>query len=758
MTHTIDVSSHDAGGPVASAPPVPAVSIVVPTRNEAGNVSRLVSLLGDAMPEQGFELIFVDDSDDGTDAVVEAEIAARPHQSIHLIHRTGEDRAGGLGSAVVAGMRIAHAKWLCVMDADLQHPPDLVPELLARAAGGDVDIVIASRFCDSGTADEFGRARRILSRGSTLVAEGLFGRQLRDVSDPMSGFFMVRRAAIEIGDLRPHGFKILLEILVRSHGLRVAEVPFSFGVRYSGDSKASAAEGARYLRHIWRLRFKDVSTRFGRFGIVGLSGLVVNTLLLALLTNVLGTWYVAGAILATQGSSLWNFALTDRWVFRSGDRRMSGPRRLASFLAMNNAALLLRIPILLVLVSGVGVDHLAGNVVSLLVLTVARFGIADSWIWAPAGPIPTFNYDIHGIVTVASEGRLPELERFRVDADLPDPTIRVRIGRIAGRGTGATELESGDTRVHFVERFGNLGFGAQIDLGERVEVLATPLLRRSPHVLYTNIVEPVLRWAFVERGHALVHAACMAHGDDAFLITARTDTGKTTTALKTLDNLPYAFMSDDLTLLCPDGRALTYPKPLTISRHTLSAVKRPRLTRKQRMGLVIQSRLHSKSGRLFGLIIARTGLPAATINALVQMIVPPPKFHVDSLVPGVEVASEANVAALVVIQREGIEGSEALERAEALDILLANCEDAYGFPPYPVIESWLHSRDGNDLKAIERSIITRALSDAPGTLLRSFDRNWYEMFPSIVDRAIEARRSPAGGAAVLRPLGRAATS
>ena len=172
-------------------------------------------------------------------------------------------------------------------------------------------------------------------------------------------------------------------------------------------------------------------------------------------------------------------------------------------------------------------------------------------------------------------------------------------------------------------------------------------------MLYTNVVEPILRWTFAERGYALVHAACLADGEDAFLITARTDTGKTTTSLKMLDSTPFSFLSDDLTLVTPDGRVLTYPKPLTISRHTLEAVKTPLLSRRERLGLVVQSRLHSRSGRRFALVLAKTHLPAATINAIVQLLVPPPKYHVERLVPGVEVAVEARLAGMVVIERGG---------------------------------------------------------------------------------------------------------
>ena len=115
-------------------------------------------------------------------------------------------------------------------------------------------------------------------------------------------------------------------------------------------------------------------------------------------------------------------------------------------------------------------------------------------------------------------------------------------------------------------------------------------------MLYTNVVEPILRWTFASKGYALVHAACFADGDSAFMVTARTDTGKTTTTLKLLDHYPYSFLSDDLTIVCPDGRVLAYPKPLTISRHTVHAVKTPLLSRRERVKLIPQSRLHSRIG------------------------------------------------------------------------------------------------------------------------------------------------------------------
>jgi putative flippase GtrA len=570
---------------------------------------------------------------------------------------------------------------------------------------------------------------------------------------------MVRREAIDLDALRPQGFKILLEILVRNPGLNVGEVPFTFAERHAGDSKASLREGINYLTQLWRLRLGAFTARVGRFGLVGATGLIVNTAILAALAELAGMNYLLAAVIATQGSTVWNFCLTELWVFGDRHHARSGGRRVAMFFAVNNVALALRAPLLVALTAGIGIHYAVSNVLSLLAVFVARFTVADVWIWGKAKDLASaelarHNYDIHGLISVASDGRLPELERFRIAEQLTDPTIRVRIGSVsrkAGRmplGTAAAAaaangngggpaldaaVAAAASRITYVEGRAGLGFGADIEITDgHIAVTASPLLKRSPHVLYTNVVEPILRWTFAERGYALVHAACMAHDGKAFLITARTDTGKTTTCLKTLDMKPYAFMSDDLTLLSPDGRVLTYPKPLTISRHTLQAVKTPLLSMRQRLTLFYQSRLHSRSGRRFAMLIAKTHMPAATINALVQLMVPPPKYQVDKLIPHVEIAPEAKVAGLMIIQRGG-EGNVELEMADALDILLENCEDAYGFPPYAEIEGFLHSRNGSDLRAEERAIIASALEGAPATVLKSETMDWHRRVATIVD-------------------------
>src|SRR5215210_6584887 len=168
----------------------PIVSVIVPTRNESGNVGPLVALLDGVLAQHDLEIIVVDDSDDGTDAVVRKLLPA-DNRDIVLIHREREQRTGGLGGAVVAGLRAARAPWACVMDADLQHPPELVPRLLDRAAQTHANLVVASRHSDQGAADGFSPARASLSQASTTAARLMFPARLHGVSDPMSGFFLV---------------------------------------------------------------------------------------------------------------------------------------------------------------------------------------------------------------------------------------------------------------------------------------------------------------------------------------------------------------------------------------------------------------------------------------------------------------------------------------------------------------------------------------------------------------------------------------
>jgi dolichol-phosphate mannosyltransferase len=356
------------------------LSIIIPTRNEAGNIAQLLRRLEPVVSTRSVEIIFVDDSTDDTPQTIN-DAAITYIRPIRLIHRLPEQRVGGLGGAVVEGMRAARGHWMIVMDGDLQHPPELIPHLLQQALDRSSDLVVASRYCEDGSASSFSLTRSLLSKSSTWAAKAVFPGRLRRVDDPMSGFFLVRRGALDLTALRPNGFKILLDIVARTPNLNISSVPFQFGERYAGESKASLTEGLRFLNLLLTLRFGPGFLKFSQFGLVGLSGLLVNTLLLAFWTETVGLYYMLSLVLATQGSSLWNFFLTEFWVFKRADHRGSQLSRGALFVAMNNLALLARGPLVFLLTSFLGMNYLLSNVTSMAVLLIVRFAVADSLIW-----------------------------------------------------------------------------------------------------------------------------------------------------------------------------------------------------------------------------------------------------------------------------------------------------------------------------------------------------------------------------------------
>jgi dolichol-phosphate mannosyltransferase len=345
-----------------------------------------------------------------------------------------------------------------------------------------------------------------------------------------------------------------------------------------------------------------------------------------------------------------------------------------------------------------------------------------------------YSYDIHGIVRVLSMFELPELEYFRVASLSGDPDIRVRLERRYRRPWGKEQTNpprrSGNN-IHYQEVLGRFGFEVTIAQKPCIEVAVSPILQYSRHVLYTNIIEPILRWTFVRKGYVLLHAACVAFDGNAVMVTARTDTGKTSTILRAVEHYSCSFLSDDMTIVGRDGKVLSYPKPLTISNHTLRAVNsEASLSLRERLALQVQSRLHSRSGRRMGMQLSETKLPAATMNSIVQMIIPPPKYMVDRLLPKVTYADSALLSQAVVIER-GLEFEETLDHAEAVEVFVRNAEDAYGFPPYPILAPSLSNWDNEDLHIRETAIIFEVLKHIPVRRLRDPNYAWWQRLPAI---------------------------
>jgi dolichol-phosphate mannosyltransferase len=224
-------------------------ALVVPTLNEAGNIETILRRIQIALEPLSlpYELIVVDDgSTDETATIVLARSAS--DNRVRLISRPNER---GLAGAIVHGWHHSNASLLGVIDADLQHPPELLPALL-EAMGQGCDIAIASRYAGKNGMQGWNPVRAAISRVSTLAALLLQRRELR-IEDPMSGFFIVRREAIDGLSFETKGFKLLLEILVRAHVDSAREIPFQFGIRHAGKSKAGAAVALRYLHLLGKL-------------------------------------------------------------------------------------------------------------------------------------------------------------------------------------------------------------------------------------------------------------------------------------------------------------------------------------------------------------------------------------------------------------------------------------------------------------------------------------------------------------------------
>ena len=301
----------------------PLLSVVVPTRNEAANLELLIGRLDQALAGLAAEVCIVDDSDDESAAILERLAAERPGR-LRVVLRHGPERLGGLSTAVVAGLGMAHGDYVAVMDADLQHPPETLPAMLAAARAG-ADLVVASRYAPQGSAGGLdGGVRRVVSRAATWLARVLFAEARRS-SDPLSGFFLCRRPLVDGIEFRPVGFKILLELLVLLPDLRVTDVPLRFAPRAHGSSKAGLGQGLLYLRHI-RSLFLDVqgSARFWKFALVGASGLAVFLPVLATLAGRAGLHPLLAFLPAFAVSLAWNTLLNRVWTFADQRRRRGG--------------------------------------------------------------------------------------------------------------------------------------------------------------------------------------------------------------------------------------------------------------------------------------------------------------------------------------------------------------------------------------------------------------------------------------------------
>ena len=255
------------------------LSVISPTLNEAENVPLLVGELERALREIDYEILIVDDnSADGTWSVAQKIAATNPR--VRAIRRTQNP---GLGSSVIDGFSDATGDVLACIDADLQHDPSILPNMLQELQNG-ADVVVGSRHVDGGSTGEWDRFRRFQSWIATRTAQLLLGIRLKD---PMSGYFLLSRKDFrEVkDDLNGRGFKILVEILAALGTAKIKEVPYTFRLRHRGESKLSSRVIFQYFQQVWRLcsSSRHHSIRFLKSAVVGSIGVLINLAVLALL-------------------------------------------------------------------------------------------------------------------------------------------------------------------------------------------------------------------------------------------------------------------------------------------------------------------------------------------------------------------------------------------------------------------------------------------------------------------------------------------
>jgi dolichol-phosphate mannosyltransferase len=343
------------------------LSVIIPTYNESENIIHLLeSVIEKIPPSLSSEIIIVDDnSPDRTGELVEnysqkiqkENIGVREssltkhrpqghgnltsngqtHFSVSVLHR---DEKKGLVSAIVEGMKSSKGQYILVMDADLSHSPDVVPKMVEELTSHGADIVVASRYASGGSIIGWPFKRRLISKGAVKLAKYSL-RLNKQVTDPMSGFFALKRHIIDNVKIDSAGYKILLEILVKSADATVKEIPYTFTNRRSGKSKLDNAVIWDYVKavyHLYRYGRKSSKavrwltkvkkrkvvlfvSKAGRFYTVGASGLLINYLVSVLLYNssIANMGYIQATIGGIVVSNISNFLLNKAWTFEDRD-------------------------------------------------------------------------------------------------------------------------------------------------------------------------------------------------------------------------------------------------------------------------------------------------------------------------------------------------------------------------------------------------------------------------------------------------------
>ncbi|MFM6827430.1 MAG: glycosyltransferase [Dolichospermum sp.] len=371
------------------------LSVVIPTYKERDNIENVVNILSGLLDQTipgNYELIVVDDdSPDRTWEVAENLIPDYPQLRVM---RRQEER--GLSSAVIRGWQAARGSILGVIDGDLQHPPEVLTQLWQKIEQG-ADLAVASRHVEGGGVSSWSVIRRFLSRGAQVLGLVILPEVVGRVSDPMSGYFMVRRNAIANTTLNPIGYKILLEVIGRGQIGAIGEAGYIFRERTEGESKVTWKEYIEYIQHLIRLRLstgrigkisQKVNFPFGRFlrfGAVGFSGVFVDLTIFHLMRTVINLGLTRSTILSAEVAILNNFLWNDLWTFGDISRKQTGKRqRFKRFLKFNIvclAGIIIQTLVVNFLYNNVGMNQYIAKLIAIAVATIWNFWVNLKLSW-----------------------------------------------------------------------------------------------------------------------------------------------------------------------------------------------------------------------------------------------------------------------------------------------------------------------------------------------------------------------------------------
>jgi dolichol-phosphate mannosyltransferase len=369
------------------------VSIIIPTYNESRNIIGVLDTISKNLPKNLLtQAIVVDDnSPDGTGKVVEdylKNLKKITNYTIEIIHRKTKD---GLGSAILKGIQQAKGDMIVVMDSDFSHPPQIIPKLIESIKKYQCDIAVASRYINGGKIQGWSLKRKLMSKFATLIAKKGLGI---DTKDPMSGFFAFKRNIIKELNIDAIGYKILLEILVKTKGVNIKEIPYTFQDREIGSSKLGITTIIDYYKSVWKLyrygkplenQEKRSSVKFlskaARFYTVGATGFAVNYLISLLFAGgISDMWYLHANVIGIIASITTNFILNKVWTFEDRDFRIKKTTyQYGKFVMFSSLGALVQLGMVYFLVDSIEILYPLALILAVMTAAFGNFVLNKKW-------------------------------------------------------------------------------------------------------------------------------------------------------------------------------------------------------------------------------------------------------------------------------------------------------------------------------------------------------------------------------------------